>query len=247
MTVNEAVQYQLRQLKGKPFREKVTHFISYFWIPIVAVTAIIALLISQINHLVNQKDTVLHITCINALAQGDAVNDYCSQLGILLQTDPSKHMIGVDTSLVISQDNLTETYQSVQKLMAMVNAHETDLVVGDFDVIRNFAYSEYFCNLSDVLTHEEMIKYRDYFLYIDGALLQDITPLTETIEYPDARRPETMTDPIPVALQIHSTTFLSEQFYPNLKGEVVVSVVVNAKNTVNIEAFLRNIMEGTGG
>ena len=247
MTVKEAVRYQLRQLKGKPLKSKVSHIISYFWIPIVAVAVLIVLLISQVSSLTNRKDTVLHITCINAVAKPEAVEDYCSQLSQLLQVDQSKHIIGVDTSILVYQDNMPESYQIVQKLIAMVNAHETDLVFGDFNIIRNFAYSEYFCDLSDVLPHEAMIKYQDYLLYIDGTLLPNVTPLTEPIEYPDARKPETMTDPIPVALQIPSSARLSEQFYPHLTGDVAVSVVFNAKNTVNIEAFLKNIMEGIGG
>lgn len=247
MTVNEAIRHQWKQLKDKPLKAKIVHIISYFWIPIVTVLGLAVLLVSQVIHVANQKETVLHITFINTLVSNEQVEEYCLRVGSLLQLDPDKQIIAADTGLVISQDDVSQTYQNVQKFSAMVSAHETDLVVGNLDQIKGFAYSEYFHDLADILSEEQLANYKDFLLYMDGALIQDADPEKGPVTYPDLQSPENMKAPIPVALRIPLSAYLSDIINPNQKDEVIISVVFGAQNTANIVSFVEAIMEGKGG
>ena len=72
MTSTEAMIYQLKNLKGKPFKQKVEHIVTYFWLPIVITLVILISLGSYIVHVVTMKDMALSVNCLNAFSDAEA-------------------------------------------------------------------------------------------------------------------------------------------------------------------------------
>ena len=89
-----------------------------------------------------------------------------------------------------------------------------DFVVCDITSMENLAYSEFFVDLSTVLTKEQLDAYAPYLLYMDMAFLEDLKEIVESenydveIEVPDSTKPETMEKPIPVFINISGSAYL---------------------------------------
>ena len=71
MTTSEAIAHQLKQLKGKPLKEKLEHIITYFWGPILGVLAVIVLGIFLIVHFSTRKGDALNVFCLNSFIKTD--------------------------------------------------------------------------------------------------------------------------------------------------------------------------------
>ena len=56
---------------------------------------------------------------------------------------------------------------TMQKMVAQVQGHDLDAVVFDSQVFNNYANTEMFADLSEVLPPEEFQKHKDRFYYID--------------------------------------------------------------------------------
>ena len=105
---------------------------------------------------------------------------------------------------------------TIQGLVAQCSGGTIDFITGDLEAMTIFAYGDYFYDLTEVLTDEEIAVYEPYFLYIDRDYQRQIeealsTPeLIPTIIRPDMRNPETMIDPVPVLVDISNSTLHSE-------------------------------------
>ena len=63
------------------------------------------------------------------------------------------------------------------------------------------------------------------------------------VVFPDPTKPETMIDPIAVALRIPSDSDFIANYYPNSSKTVLIGLVVNSKNIDNALAFLNYTMQ----
>ena len=82
MTSTEAMIYQLKNLKGKPFKQKVEHIVTYFWLPILLTVAILYGLGAYIVHVVTMKDTALSVICLNTYADNALANEYVTNFAL---------------------------------------------------------------------------------------------------------------------------------------------------------------------
>ena len=244
MTSTEAIIYQLKNLKGKPFKQKIAHIVTYFWLPIVITLAILIGLGSYIVHLVTTKDTALSVICLNTYADSAQANEYITSFAENAGINLEEYEVFISTGLTLDDQDLTTSYNTAQVIAAQVAAHSVDMLAGDLGTATRYFYQEMFWELDQVLTPEQMEKYADYFLYADMAVVRQLRKeLEESPVFPNPTKPEEMAEPVAVALRIPMDSGLMENCYSYLKTDIAVGIVATAPNLDNVLSFLDYIME----
>ena len=243
MTSKEATIYQLKQLKGKPLKDKIVHVLTYYWLPIVAVLAAVLLIILQAVSMMSQRENVLSIICVNSLLGSGSIESYGAELESFLNIDIEEQQISFDTGITFSETDTIATYQGMQKLMALVATQEADVISGDINTILQLAYSEYFCDISTIFSESQMESYSDYIIYIDKALLQNVDQVNGTFEYPDFWKPDKMIEPMPIAIKIPEASSYAQMFYQNRGSELCAGIVINSDNASTVADFFEYVIE----
>ena len=128
-----------------------------------------------------------------------------------------------------------------------VGAGDADFIVANDFVLTEFAYNEYFFDLSEILTHEQMKIYQPYFLYYDKSVLDEINNIDYTaktmpiISLPNPSRPDLMEEPIPVMIDITSSEKISV-LYPNSNESYAMGFIANGKNNKKALNFLKYLL-----
>lgn len=244
MTSTEAMIYQLKNLKGKPFKQKVEHIVTYFWLPIVITLAIVIGLASYIVHIVTAKDTALNVICLNAYADNENartyINDFATEIGI----DLEEYEVHISTDLTLDDQDLASAYNTAQVIVAQVAAHSVDVLAADLETLTRYFYQEMFWELDQVLTPEQMEKYADYILYADMAVVRKLQEeLEEAPVFPDPTKPEEMAEPFPIAVRVPEDSGFKKNCYTYWKSDVAFGLVATTENMENTLAFLDYIME----
>ena len=244
MTSAEAMLYQLKNLKGKPLKQKLEHIFTYYWIPILVVAVTLCFIVAYAVHLATVKEPGLTVTCINAYAEQDQVEAYMTAFARQADIDLDQYEVRLSTDLRISDDNLLESYDTLQVLGAHMAAQTIDVLVSDPQTLYRFIYQEAFNDLTQVLNAEQQSQYEQYYLYMDMAALKELETLTEGLTvYPDPTKPELMAEPIPVALLLPEDSSFRQLCYSQMSGAVAIGIMGNALNTDNALAFLDSIMK----
>ena len=132
---------------------------------------------------------------------------------------------------------------TIQGLVAQCSGGTIDFITGDLEAMTIFAYGDYFYDLNEILTEQEIEIYEPYFLYIDRDYQRQIeealaTPeLIPTMIRPDMRNPETMIDPVPVLIDI-SNSALHSEIYIDLVDVLCFGFTVNAPHLEFTKEFL---------
>ncbi len=244
MTSTEAMIYQLKNLKGKPFRQKVEHIVTYFWLPIVLTLAILIGLGSYIVHLATAKETALQVICINAYADNAQANAYVTGFAEQAGIDLEEYEVHISTDLTLDDQDLNTSYNTAQVIVAQVAAHCVDLMAGDLETFTRYFYQEMFWELDQVLTPQQQEKYSEYFLYADMAVLRQLQEeLIEAPVFPDPTKPEEMAEPVAIGLRLPADSGFKESCYTYWKTDIALGIVATTEHMETVLAFLDYIME----
>ena len=122
MTISESILHQLKQLKGKPLKEKLEHILTYFWGPLLGILVAILLGIFLIIHFSTLKEDALNIVCLNSFIKTEEANRITEEFANFAGIDTEKYEIWLNTGMVVSDATPTETYEAIQTLSAQVAA-----------------------------------------------------------------------------------------------------------------------------
>lgn len=137
---------------------------------------------------------------------------------------------------------------TIQGLVAQCSGGTIDFITGDMEAMTIFAYGDYFYDLREVLTEEELKHYEPYMLYIDRDYQRQVdealvTPeVIPTMVPPDMRYPEKMIDPVPVLIDLRESALLSD-IYIDLVDVLCFGFTVNAPNLELTKEFLDYLTE----
>lgn len=244
MTSTEAMIYQLKNLKGKPFKQKVEHIVTYFWLPIVITLVILISLGSYIVHIVTMKDMALSVICLNAFSDAEAGTAYATDFAQKAGIDLEEYEIYVATDLTLSDQDPMNSYNTVQVLIAQVAAHSVDILAGDLTNTTRYFYQDMYWDLTQILSPEQQEQYGEYFLYMDMAVARRLEEeLEEAPVFPDPTKPEEMEEPVPVALLLPETSGFKEACYPYHKDGIVFGIVSTTDHMETALAFLDHVMQ----
>lgn len=244
MTSTEAMIYQLKNLKGKPFKQKVEHIVTYFWLPILLTVAILYGLGAYIVHVVTMKDTALSVICLNTYADNALANEYVTNFALDAGIDLEEYELYISTDLTLDNQDLNNAYNTAQVIVAQVAAHSVDMIAGDLETTTRYFYQEMFWELEEILTPEQKEAYADYFLYADMAVMRHLQEdLVEAPVFPDPTKPEEMAEPVAVAIRVPADSGFKKNCYTYWKTDIAVGIVATSENMDNVLAFLDYIME----
>lgn len=245
MTSKEAILHQLKNLKGKPLKQKIEHILTYFWIPILIVLVLLFSTGSYIVHRLTMKDIALSVNCINAMADAETAQAYIDAFADAAGIDREKYVMQISAHYILDDKDLASSYNTTQVIVSQIAAGATDILAGDRETMLGYCYQEFFQPLDAVLTAQQLEAHKDAFLYIDMALVRQIQEnfIEEMPEFPDPTKPEEMAEPMAIALRVPEDSPFRIACFPYRKNDVVLGLAVNSENLANAVAFMEYVME----
>lgn len=209
-SIHKFITTEKTKLAGLSFQQKMEYFWDYYkWYTIIVVALIVSIIYTAVT-LSSQKEVILSgyfLDSIHIEEEGPVFASFEDYAQINTATFTTEFF----TNLSINEDDPTSSLLVMQRLVASIAAGETDFIAVPIGRFTEFAYQStpYFADLRKLFTDEQLEQYSDLIIYADKAVQDDLDvsyEMGETIavEYPDPRIPETMTEPIPVALVLQS-------------------------------------------
>ena len=218
---------EFKKLKNESWKVKLEHILTYYWIPILVAAAVLIFLISQAIHFATMKETVLSGRCINAVFDASASQRFLQDVSAELDIDESKSEIKLSHSLLSSED-LYNSVVTHQLIAAEIAANSLDFLIGETQILLEYAYEETFADLRTILSPEQASSLSPYFLYLDLALVNNTA--NQASQFPDPTAPEAMANPIPFALQIPEGSAFDQVYYNHTEKVMVIAFLCNAPN-----------------
>lgn len=246
MPVMDEFKEERAAMKNGTPKQKLAYFFDYYkWHVVFGVVAII-FVATFLYQMVTKKDTAFYAMLINASAynypeEKENINAFAAYTG----TDTEKYNIIYDTSVQLGTGT---DYYAAQQILVHVSAAEIDVMVSGNASLLQYAYMGDFCDLREFLSTEQQEKYRDFFYYIDGTVMEEIEAARKDYDheyvpdYGDPMHPETMQEPIPVGLFLPADCSLLQDYL--FSGDnPAVSVLINTKHPEMASRFIDFLME----
>lgn len=229
---------------GTP-KQKYQYFKDYYRTPtiIAVVSAVfIGILVYQF---VTRKDIAFYAALLNCSPYADNewfIEEYVERAGI----DLDEYDVTLDTGIYFQLNSVDEdTYITSEKLETYAGAGRLDVMVGAGDEFAYYANSILFRDLREILTPEQIEKYEPYFYYVDRSLMDTAMGATlngydeNSVEIPDPRDPDSMKQPVPVALYVDHSDVLNRAYYfKNAEDGIAVGIYANSSHPENVLAFI---------
>ena len=234
-------------------KKKWEYFWEYYKLHMIVAAFVLLFVGSLLYRGLTGKETWLNGFFLNSISQKTAIealkDDFIESAAI----DGEKYELHFDANMVYSLDlasaDYSSQYETSQALVTQTAAKDLDFVIGDLPVMTVIAYSDYFLDLSTVLSAEEMEVYQKDLLYIDKAVLEELLSATSTekeegmIQIADCREPEGMMQPVPVMLDI-SVWETVKEIYGQTTEPMVLGCIVNSENVESVRKLI-NYLKGT--
>lgn len=240
MTMFEYAKNAYKSMKDKPKEERWEYFLDYYkWYAIAAV-AIVALLIHSIIFFATRKDTVFGGVLVDA-TDSETSEAYVQELEEYLQLNTKKEQIQMQTGLALQEGFGNNRVESFQQILAFINSKSTDFLTAPETSFAQCAYSttNMLADLRDHLDAQTLERLEGQLYYVDRDLIEQArnSTLPADIKFPDPQAPETMTDPVPVGINITDCV----EFYSNyylLTEDLYLALAVNTERTETVLEFL---------
>lgn len=267
-SVGDEIREERRKAMGRMSpKEKFAYFWDYYKIHAFVTVAVVIAASSFIYQYATYKDYGFYAALINA-----GVNDvsaalpetWADEFQAYAEIDPDEYEVYIDTSMTLSDTDLSQyTMANQQKMAAMMQTGSLSTIVAETATFEKYAQAEYFCPLEDVLSAEELEKYRPYFYYTDTATfpdddydpteVRDLSVLT--IDHSD---PSTMEDPVAVGIIVTEDNALadaglyayladSKYDYQGHPADVVLGIPVSNSQPELVVKFLAYLQLGEQG
>ncbi len=249
MPVMDEFKEEREALKHGTWKQKISYFFYYYKWHVVVIAAVLFFIVSFIVETVTRKDTALYACLLNAVDINDTseyVHGFAEYAGI----NEDKETVILDTSIQIDYGSLDQdTAVSTQKLMVYMAGAELDVMVTDSESFETYANDDYFYDLREFLSPEQIKRYESSFYYVDLAVVeqwleakQNVSADLPQLTFPDPKRPEEMERPVPVGIYLQNTDALRDKYY--FQGDdVVISVFGNAPHPETTSAFIDYLMQ----
>ena len=163
MPVIDDIRDSQKMLKGKGFKYKLQYFWEYYRLPVIIIGAFVAIVVSVIVTMVNNKPAAISVAWVNAVGTPEE-DSFAAAAGI----DLSQNLVAFDSGYSISTDleNITEmTYNSAQKLMASIAGKTLDVMVCTEDLCHGYLNSELYMDLREIYSSAELEAFGDKVLW----------------------------------------------------------------------------------
>ncbi|WP_026517828.1 hypothetical protein [Butyrivibrio sp. MC2021] len=265
MAVRDEIREERKKLKGQGFQAYLEYFWDYYKLHAIAVVALIIVIAVVIKDVRNNKPYAFYAMMLNSgasMAQ-DTIQDSFAEYASI---DTKEYSCLVDTSssfdpLILDQMAVATS----QKIMAVLSAKELDVMTGDLRIMLHYGNQETFLDLREVYSEDELKSLEDRLIYVDQAYLDylnsdDYQTYLSTGEYDENNKlavkahnynqsfiyelesPDAMDNPIPVAIRLDGSQFLSENgiYYGQ---EAAASIIINSQHTDTAKQFIEFLLK----
>ena len=248
MPVMDEFKEEREALKHGTWKQKLSYFFDYYKWHVIVGAALLIFGFSLVSQILNHKETAFYAGLLNTIELNNGTN-YAQGFAEYAGIDSDTYDILFDTSMNIVAGQLDqETISSTQKLVAIIAAKELDVMITDSASIQGYANSQYFYDLRDLLSPEQVEQYEASFYYVDMTAVLKRQAAMDSFDndyvpsYPDPRHPEDMEQPIPVGIYLDGENALKDSFYFR-SDEVVISVLLNTKHAETTSRFIDFLMQ----
>ena len=241
MTVSEAARKNLQELKGKPFRDKLVHVLSYYGFSIFVIAVFLAVGIGYLVHVLTLKDEVLNVSCIGPVSIQSGNEEFTKNFANFAGIDLDEYHVDISTSLSTANQGEGSGYNSVELLTTLVASKAVDIVAAEMDFMMDHFYQNLFADLHQILPQQQIELYQHAFLYVDMDVVRQIKNMTlpeSQPSYPDPTKPELMKEPVAVGIRLSKDVDFVRKYFINNEGNTAIAFAVNTKNLENALKFL---------
>ena len=238
MSVVEEIREQQKQaLSTMSFKDKLAYFWDYYKIHTLVAVCLVIVAVSMIHQFVTNKDYAFYATIINTGTTGyedETAGKWAEEFGEYAQIDTDKYQVSIDAAMVLTESADPQVRMAnQQKMAAMMQTGTIHAQIAETETFEEYAQFECYYNLEDVLSTEQIEKYRPYFYYTDAATFEqdgdasDITsgqdeaiasadmttqpdPSTLIIDHRD---PSTMEQPVAVGIILTDSKIIKDSDY----------------------------------
>lgn len=249
MTERENVKAQRKEyFKNATAKQKWVYFWEYYKLPTIVIILIIVVASNFIYHKVTDPELILNgifLNC-NILETEMTVENLGLEFLESQKMDTSDYTVNFNDGLYLTGDS-TFDYEGEQAIWVQSSAGTVDFIISPIEHLIEFAYQEYYADLTTILSDEQVKKYEPYFLYLDGAVLEEManapadSPLDD-MELPDPKKPEEMKDPIPVFINMAQCEKLTN-IYGTSAESLAFCILINAPDLDLTIDFLDYLMD----
>lgn len=257
MPVMDEFREEREALKNESFKKKVEYFFYYYKWHVIGTLVTVIFLGTLAHDVLTAKDYALYGAFLNTYALEEPMEEMTTELATLLEVDTDEYIVDIDTTLSIGGSSSLDatgytasevSYTSQQKLMAYMAAAELDFIAADQTTFLDYASSETFYDLRQILTPAQIEKYEPYFFYVDMAEVRKDEEEANNGNFDyvmrefDPADPSTCVDPVPIAIYINNSEKISEIF--TFREELVpMGIVANTKHLEDTLFFLDYLFE----
>ncbi len=248
MAAMDEFREEREAIKHGTWKQKLEYFWDYYKIHTLVTAAVLIFVVSMIYNHITATEPVLDGIFLNAYSQKDSastftlMDDFAKAQKIDLKEYhvDSQQLAHISVQEQQENANIDSTAAStantsLQVIMTKTSAEVLDFIVGNHASMQEFAYGEYFIDLSEILSEEQYKQYEPYFLYIDMAVLERIREANNSMEkdssisVPKSTSPEDLEDPIPVLIDLSQCQKLMEAYGYEPKN-LAIGVIANSKH-----------------
>ena len=205
------------KFKAMNFRKKLEYIWEYYHWHFIVTAAVLIVAVSWIVGIVNNRDPLLELEMINcyiASPEGEILQPFVEQQGL----EYYDGAVVINKQIQLSGEDESKNYGSMQLLACVLAAGEGDLFFWDDRELLPPLKQGVLSDLREILTEEELEKYKDLLIYC-----------------PDAETGEEY----PCALYLEENPWIREnQYYVNCAA----GVSVTADNPELAAEFLRFLL-----
>lgn len=252
MAVMDEFKKEREGLKNGTLKQKLSYFWDYYKWYVIIPAIIIAFVGYHIYTVITTPDTILNGIVLNTYN----VEEQEESLELLdgfyeayeVDTEEYKADLNLSLNYIANDESGTANYESMQVLMTWTAAGTIDFICADKTALTELSYKDYFVDLREVLTEEQIAKYEPYFLYMDKGVSKKQQEAFENYDYdtviekPDCASPELMVEPVPVMIDMSQSEKLMT-FYQENPETPAFAISVNAPNLERTLEFIEYLME----
>lgn len=233
MAVIDDIKEQWDKQKGTSVKHRIAYFMHYYLIWVIVIAAIVIFAAALIHSQLTKKPTVYIAEFINTGAESDdASEDLAEQTAKAAGIDTKKDNVEILTSRTLTPGGMqdqSDVGNNTAIGAEMMNA-SLDSMVCDAWNFYYYVETASFQDLRDVLSKEELEKYKDDLYYVDLTEIRKIQKETQDPDYDGSaleeqqakarasetyenfRKPDpsTMDDPVPVGIILSDSRYLKE-------------------------------------
>lgn len=161
-------------VKNQPLPQKLSYFWHYYKWVVALVLFVIVFFLTYIYPLLTRPETLISGVMLNTYNDSlenpaeDLASDFLKQHDII----DSEYAIDLNTSFIYTPteepDVATSNYEIMQVLLTKSSIGDLNFLTGDLESLTDLASKEFFTDLSEVLTEDQLTLYEPYLIYIEG-------------------------------------------------------------------------------